>query len=75
MLEGARALYEVHVFVDTYGAPPEAVGHTVLDLAANVKAAAVVVAANDGVADEEVPLPLPRQLPTLFGEPENASKI
>lgn len=57
MLEGARALFEVHVFVDTFGAPPQAVGHTVLDLAANLKAAAVVVAANDGVADEEVPFP------------------
>ncbi len=53
-LEAARLLYEMHVFVDTFNAPADAVGGTVLSLAADLRAAAVVVAANDGVADKEV---------------------
>jgi len=57
ILVEAGLLYEVHVFVDTFAAPPDAVGHTVLTLAAELHAAAVVVAANDGVADEEVRWP------------------
>lgn len=50
MLKAARLLYEVHMFVDTWNAPPDAVGATWLRLAADLKAAAVVLGANDRVS-------------------------
>ena len=45
LLEGL--LYEVHIFVDTENAPPDAIGSTLLRLATKLGASAVVLAAND----------------------------
>lgn len=50
MLKAARLLYEVHMFVDTWNAPPDAVGTTWLRLAADLKAAAVVLSASSKVS-------------------------
>lgn len=45
--EDSRLFYSVHVYVDTWNAPPEAVGTTVLRSAAELQAFAVVLASND----------------------------
>lgn len=53
LLEHAKVMYEVLIFVDTLAAPPDAVGSTVLQEASAYNACALVIAANDGVADLE----------------------
>lgn len=44
---GPQLFYDVHIYVDTWNAPPEAVGTTILRLATELRAAAVVLATND----------------------------